>query len=255
MRKLVFFALSLLATSSFAKNMYIPVAGRVPGANGTFWRTDVRIFNPSAVSDIQVTLHFLPMGLDGSNIPGRLVTVPKRQMVVLDDVVGNFFELPSAIGAVRIDSDTDFSYSFSADSRTYTDSTSGGTFGQFVPAMDGAFKKSVVLHVSRTNAFRTNAGVMNANREPVVVTASLVGADGTLMTPEVALTIPPMSMIQSDIASMFGTTREVANGFILFDATLPVLTWASVIDNQSGDPVFVPGAEDKAEVTPIGDSN
>jgi len=64
--------LSTFALGASAKNMYIPVAGKVAGGNNTFFRTDVRIFNPSSTDDIAVSIHYLPQGIEGPNIPGCL---------------------------------------------------------------------------------------------------------------------------------------------------------------------------------------
>jgi hypothetical protein len=246
-------ALLLIAVSASAKNLYIPVVGRVAGANQTYWRTDVRIFNPSPVHDIYVSLHFLPQGIEGTNISGILVTVPKRQMIVLNDIVGSLFKMESGLGALRLDSDTDMSYSFAADARTYTNSERGGTFGQFIPALDplSAKNDTVVLHVAQDAAHRTNAGVMNPGTAPAQVTAFVVAADGTLMVPEVTFSVPPKSMLQSSLPAMFGLNRDLSDGFLLFKSTEPVFTWGSVVDNASGDPVCILGAEDKAEVTEL----
>jgi hypothetical protein len=242
----------LLASTASAKNLYVPVVGRVDGANGTFFRTDVRIFNPSATHDLGISLHFLPRGIEGSNIPGRIVTVPRRQMVVLDDIVGNFFKMSSGLGALRLDSDEAVSYSFSADSRTYTDSANG-TFGQFIPALDvdDAVKDHVVLHVTQDAEYRTNVGVMNPSRDPAQITASLFRADGTLVAPEVVLSVPPLSMIQNSLPATFVTDAQLDDAFVVLKSSVPIFTWASVIDNRSGDQIFIPGAEDKDEVTPL----
>lgn len=53
-------AIVFAATSAAAKNLYIPAAGTAPGANGTHFRTDVRIFNPSSTTPISISVHFLP---------------------------------------------------------------------------------------------------------------------------------------------------------------------------------------------------
>jgi hypothetical protein len=247
-----------IALPSVAENLYIPVAGVVAGANNTLFRTDVRIFNPSTQRDLGVTLHFLPQGMNGANISGRVVNVPKRQMVVLDNVVGNFFGMPSgSIGAIRIDSDEDFDYDIVADSRTYTDSpnaTAPGTFGQFIPALNvtEARAKTVVLHLAWTQEFRSNIGVMNPSNEEVTVRANLYSNDGARGgTANATLVIPPKSMRQVPVSDFFGGVF-IPNGYVTFEATAPVFTWGSVIDNRSGDPIYVPGAEDKAEVRPLG---
>ncbi|MCM2316289.1 MAG: hypothetical protein NDJ92_14165 [Thermoanaerobaculia bacterium] len=258
--------LSTVALSASAKNMYIPVAGRAAGANNTLFRTDVRIFNPSSTDDISVSIHYLPQGIEGTNIPGRLVTVPKRQMVVLNDIVGNFFgETQDTIGALRLDSDTDASYEFVADSRIYTDSPNpavAGTYGQYVPAMelDDAKLKTVVLHLKSPfnvgipgsgGSYRSNVGVMNPGSETATVTSRLYGADGTPLGTGAVQMIPPKSMRQLSLAALFGGVF-FPDGFVTFESTQPVYTYGSVIDNNSGDQVFIRGIEDKAERKPLG---
>ena len=244
----------VFATGAAAKNLYIPAAGSAPGANGTRFRTDVRIFNPSSTETIHVTLHFLPQEWDGSNISGRLVTIPPRQMAVLNDVVANFLQWPvPAVGAIRLDSDTDQSYEFSAESRTYTDSpnpAAPGTFGQFIPALDPnvhATKIGVVLHVSNNDAFRTNAGVMNPNRDPINVRATLVRADGTLVAERDLFELPPYSMTLQPLGQLFGGAPVVDDGYIVFNTSLPAFPFASVVDNQSGDAIFVSAVVDIVE--------
>jgi hypothetical protein len=244
----------LLATTAAAKNLYIPVAGSSPGANGTHFRTDVRIFNPSSTESIGISIHFLPQGGAGSNIPGRIVTVGPRQVAVLNDIVANFLKWPTpAIGAIRLDSDTHKSYEFSAESRTYTDSPNAaapGTYGQFIPALDPtqhATKTAIVTHIISTAAYRTNAGVMNANAEAVNVRIKWMNANGTLEGESATLTVPPMSMTLQPLAGLTGVTHEVADGYLVIESTLPVFAFASILDNQSSDSIFVSGVADIIE--------
>jgi hypothetical protein len=249
--------IALFAAPSFAKNLYIPVGGVAQGANNTLFRTDVRLFNPSASLPISVSVHFQPAGMDGSNIPGRLVSIGPRQLVVLNDVV-TFLGWPApAIGAIRLDSDTDRSYEFVAESRTYTDSPNSaapGTFGQFIPALDpaDALRKIVITHLSHSaslsTGFRTNAGAMNPNAEPAIVTPRLFAADGTLVAEGQAFTVPPHSVIHLSLPAMIGNpSLELADGYLLLDATQPVFGYGSVVDNRSADQFFVVGAEDRAD--------
>ncbi|MFA6954250.1 MAG: hypothetical protein WC538_00085 [Thermoanaerobaculia bacterium] len=263
-RILYLLILSTFALGASAKNMYIPVAGKVAGGNNTFFRTDVRIFNPSSTDDISVSIHYLPQGVEGTNIPGRLVTVPKRQMVVLNDIVGDFFgETANTIGALRLDSDTDASYEFVADSRIYTDSPNAavqGTYGQYVPAMSlsDAKLQTVVLHLKNSfdtgiagaTSFRTNVGVMNPGSEPATIKSVLYGAPGVRLLEGLVITIPPKSMRQMSMAELFGTVW-FNDGFVTFESTQPIYSWGSVVDNKSGDQVFVRGIEDKAGKTPL----
>lgn len=247
---------SQLVTSAFAKNMYIPVAGVTPGHNGSFWRTDVRIFNPSSAHDIDVTLHFLPQGMDGTNIPGRVFHLEPRETLVLDNAVAALApHLATAVGAIRIDSDTDRSYEFIASSRTYTTSGSAtrpGTYGQFVPALEvgEATRTAAVLHIAARPDVRANLGVMNPGLAAVTVRFTLLGIDGKPFLSSLPLVVPPRSMQQWAMtdAFLFGGVY-IGDGTIIADATAPVYTWGSVIDNDSGDAIFVRGvAQQEADL-------
>lgn len=252
---------SLFALPAAAKNLYIPVAGYAAGANGTFFRTDVRIFNPSADKPIGVSVHYLPRGMDGSNIPGRVVSIPPRSMAVLNNIVMDFMQWPTGgLGAIRLDSDTDMSYEFMAESRTYTDSPNPavhGTYGQFIPALDveSARKKTVVMHISAygdlSAGFRANLGIMNPQRVAATVIPRLYAADGTFLKEGPPVVVQPQSMEQIAFAQMFLYTAPLIDGFATFESDQPVFTYASVVDNQSSDQFFVPGVEDKAGVYPI----
>ena len=250
MRTLLLAALltAQLATPALAKNIYIPAAAVAPGSNGTFWRTDVRIFNPSIFDDIDVTLHFLPQGQDGRNIPGRMFHIGKRETLVLDDVVSILApHVTSAVGAIHIDSDTDRSYEFIATLRTYTispDPARPGTFGQFVPALEEADARTstAMPQIAVRPDVRTNAGVMNPGYEEVWLRVSVLGTDGRVFLRSERLAVPPKSMRQWSLAELFGGIF-IGDGTLTIEADIPVFTWASVIDNQSGDAIFVRGAD------------
>lgn len=250
-------ALSLLAVSASAKNMYIPVAGVAQGANGTLFRTDLRIFNPSATKTIGLTVHFLPANQDGRFISGTLFSIPPRQTLVLNDVVGKVLKWPNgSVGALRLDSDDERSWEFSATSRTYTDSPNAaapGTFGQFIPAVDPAAAKNkiVVNQISNSSdtskGFRTNVGVMNAGQDEAGVVARVYAANGSLVG-EGVLLVPPQSVVQKSLPALIGrNSLDLTDGYVIFESTLPVFGYASVVDNRSSDQIFVLGAEDKAD--------
>ncbi|HYH10277.1 MAG TPA: hypothetical protein VEK11_24730 [Thermoanaerobaculia bacterium] len=243
-----------LTTSAVAKNKYIPVAGAVRGHNGTFWRTDVRIFNPSPAQAIDVTMHFLPQGVDGTNIPGRVFHLEPRETLVVDNAVAVVApDLDNVVGAIRIDSDhAHTNDDFIASSRTYTgsgDATRPGTYGQFVPALEieDATRSAAVLHIATRPDVRANLGVMNPGLEPVTVRFTLLGIDGQPFLSSAPLVVPPRSMQQWALtdADLFGGIY-VADGTIIADSTAPVFTWGSVIDNHSGDAIFVRGVAQQA---------
>jgi hypothetical protein len=165
---------------------------------------------------------------------------------VLDNVVATLAPyLTHAVGAIRIDSDNGISYDFIASSRTWTGTgvvTLPGTYGQFVPALavEDATRSAMVLHVASRADIRTNLGVMNPALEAVTVRFTLLAIDGKPFLQSAPLVVPPQSMQQWSMSQMFGGLYA-QEGVIVADTTVPVFTWGSVIDNYSGDAIFVRG--------------
>ncbi|HVS32719.1 MAG TPA: hypothetical protein VMS98_14845, partial [Thermoanaerobaculia bacterium] len=113
MRSRLFLPLTLilLAVPALAVERWILISGTV----GTF-HTDARIFNPSFEKDIQISATFLPTGnVNNTDKTAVTLTVPKRQMRVLDDVTTALFNAPG-LGAIRLVSDDEFE----ATSRIYS---------------------------------------------------------------------------------------------------------------------------------------
>src|SRR5438477_12513678 len=88
MRRFVILAsLTILATAAFGKDAFLTIGGSV----GAF-RTDARIFNPSTTKDITIQAYYLPVGnTDNSTVQPIIITVPKPERWLFDDVVSSLF--------------------------------------------------------------------------------------------------------------------------------------------------------------------
>ena len=244
-RAILMLTLLSMAVPMFAKEAIIPISAVAGGANGTLFRTDVRLFNPSATKDITIQAQFLPSGTDNTAVQPRTITIVKRQMSVMNNIVSSFFAA-SGTGAIDLKSDDDFVVT----SRTYTDSPNAaapGTFGQFIAAYDpsAALTHGVLLHLANssdlTQGFRTNTGFMNVNTTPVTVTLGLYASDSTLVKAATFGPIPPRSVLQQGLAGILGVNPlDFPDGYVTFSATAPVLGYSSVVDNRSSDQIFVP---------------
>jgi hypothetical protein len=114
-------------------------------------------------------------------------------------------------------------------SRTYTTS-SAGTFGQFVPPGTPATGTATLIGIENDDAFRTNIGIMAPSPATVRVIAydaagrevwrSDVAASGLT---QFALPVP---------LTIGRVTAEVLSGS-------GVIPYASVVDNVSGDPIYI----------------
>src|SRR2546423_4034825 len=98
-------ALVALATPLFAtaEDVFLSIGGTA----GAF-HTDMRIFNPSYTKDIQVTAYLLATGnADNSGAQSKVLTVPKRQMLVYNDVLSAIFTV-GGLGGLRLKSNDEF---------------------------------------------------------------------------------------------------------------------------------------------------
>jgi len=180
--------------------------------------------------------------------------VGTRQAIRIEDVVGTFFGRPNTVGAVR----ADLSANLVATSRTFTTSSTG-TYGQFIPfiRVDAGFVPLVpggasreLLHIERSSALRTNVGAINTGDADAVVRFALFDAGGQPLG-TVDRTVRSLQVVQFPIDAL--SSVPVADGRIevqmlsgaawpdpLLSVTAGAIAWVSVIDNATGDPIFVP---------------
>jgi len=219
-----------------------PGAASAAGVGDAFFVTDVRLFNPHPSESITVHLSFLDRDQDNSGAAEQPVTLPPRRGVAFDDVLSSFFGLANVVGGIRMRSDD----AFYATSRTYNAGGESGTYGQFIPGLDpdDALAEGILLQVVNDPAdtgFRANVGFVNPGLNTVTVTVTVYDADTGALIGQGNRSLPPRTFRQiNNVFTFVGATNRVThNTTVEFSATAPVLTYASVIDNTSDDPIFV----------------
>lgn len=231
----------------------IAVAGKVAGALGTNFVTDIRVFNPSFTDSASALLEYFT-GASNTNASSMIaINVPARATSVLNDV-GNAsgFNL-TGTGGVRITSVSPLVVT----SRIFNDlrPIDGGTFGQFVPSMrrgslplNGALPQlsnSAIPATGLRVGFRTNVGYFNPNPNDVALRYELRDTAGNVLGTAV-LTPGPLSQAQTGIATLFPavdlTNRSDLTLTYMSSSALAV--YASVVDNNTSDQYFVVPQED-----------
>ena len=221
-------------------DLTLPAVGRAPGANATFWRSDVTLYNPSSASTT-VTLRYLAANSDDRNPAVKTLSLPAGRTIVLADLLQSQFGVASGSGALNV------SWSGSGPivgSRTYTTASAGGTYGQSIDPI-GAFGSEVFVTGLRSDgSFRSNVGFVNGSDATIGVNVALLSAYGqTIATSFVALA--PRSQTQTSVGALFPGIDASSLGTFTLSATSgngPTLfAYGSVVDNASGDPVFFAG--------------
>ncbi|HYO77060.1 MAG TPA: PKD domain-containing protein, partial [Thermoanaerobaculia bacterium] len=215
---------------SHGNTMTVPVVGRAPGANGTFWRSDVTLFNPSSIP-LNVTIRH-------NGVPQQLA-IGGGDTMVLADVLSRF-GLTSGSGLLQM------SWSAPAGpvvtSRTYTSVEKGGTYGQSIEPV-AAFGSAIFVPGLRHDSdFRTNIGFVNGGTDVENITVSLLSPLGVELG-RTTLSLSPQTQLQHSVPGLF-PNAALGNGFTLHvsgDADAQVFAYGSMVDNDSGDPVFFSG--------------
>ncbi len=150
----------------------------------------------------------------------------RRFAGLVRDVLPAMFQ-HGGLGVLTIDLPGGF-----AMSRIWT-GDANGTYGQFVPFTANASIEAVdLIHIETSAGFRTNLGVYSPEASRIRVTVYDSAGDA-LEQLEIAL--EPWRLVQLPVSApvVNGRARvEVLSG--------RVIAYASMIDNTSGDPIFVP---------------
>jgi hypothetical protein len=146
---------------------------KLPGLCNTFWRTDLRVFNPSAQT-LLLHVDVLPVGQNNAN-PATLpnVAIAPRNTWVVDDFVQYVQDQASTAlnkAALRVRFEPG-EVAPVVVARTYTNAPGGGTYGQFVPALPtwGTWlsHQQWLTGLRKDSRFRTNVSLYNLQQGAV----------------------------------------------------------------------------------------
>ncbi|MEE4271804.1 MAG: choice-of-anchor Q domain-containing protein [Thermoanaerobaculales bacterium] len=219
--------------------VFVPVVAHNPGMQGTFWRSDLFLYNPNPV-EAKVVTEYLPEQQDnqGGGVQGKPVAVPAFGTLTVADVAGWLFGVDDGKGALVVTA----APGVVAASRTYTTTAGGGTYGLGVEALPLHAKTSrtlVLTGIRATGGFRTNIGIVGGERyEGMEI--SLVDHDGTVLATEY-VPLEPRTMFQDSVRRIFpnvnwsaftvGSVRLGASGQLR-------AAYSSTVDDSSQDPIF-----------------
>jgi hypothetical protein len=239
---------ALLPIAASATNQVIPVAGTIAGANGSRWQTEVTFHN-STSREAQVVMTF--RDAEGVAVPSTL-RVPARRTMTVQDIVKTLFNHDSAIGAIEI-ADTDSDPRNLAITARTINVSANGEFGQDIPSValvDAAQTGSVTALTGPAIATkaRFNFGLYVAS--DATVRWELIRADGTVAaSKDMSYRASTQHQYNNGVVSLLSA---VAQDNDVIHASLTKGTavfYGSLVDQQTGDPSFVPGVITKVDPT------
>ncbi len=236
-----------------AGEIYIPGAAHVAGSNNTTWRTDLEIRSVGTIG-ARCRVDLLRKNRDNTNHPSIILELAAGAASRYEDALELLFGYEGA-ATLRI---TTLEGEVRATSRTYN-ITPDGTFGQFIGGttsadifVTGLDATIIQLTASPTgeSGFRTNIGMVNLEGEPTTLDIDLYHADLTHLG-RVSTNLEPFDFKQIDNIFARVTSADVPDGFAIVRARFlnsRYLAYASVIDNLTGDPIFIPALPNTAAI-------
>lgn len=231
-------------------------AAHLGGVGGTTWRTDLEVHAWGART-ATFAIDMLKHGEDNTNPQRKTYTVPAGTSRRFADV------LTSELGfdgkaTLRV---TPTAGHLVVTSRTYNllgagnplGLPAGATFGQFIPALDGAAairsgEEGRLIQLAHdpgtTGGFRTNLALQSASAAAIDVEVDLHRSDGTKLG-TLTEKLKPFEYRQLNGVFAGVTAARVDDGYAVVRPTTSggrVLALASVVDNLTGDPVGMPAA-------------
>jgi hypothetical protein len=216
----------------------LPAAVHAAGAHGSLWQSNALIHNPGA-SLAEVDLYLL--GLDDSSTEQPVTLImPPFSSAQLPDIL--YRQLQVEDGSAALAAVT--TQPIMLGSRCLTTAGTAGTYGQGIPgrAPSQALtsgERATLIQLSGGPQYRTNFGF--SSRAPVATTVDLelFRDDGTSLGSR-AVTLQPYGFSQlNDLLSGSGDAGAAYAVVHSGHARARYFTYASVVDNRTGDPAYL----------------
>ena len=237
-------------TAAGARTQFVPVVGKVAGAAGTNFVTDVRIINYGSAT-ASVTLDYFQQSVAGQTAPTATstITVAPGEQKVLDDIIGVVSS--SGLGGLRVVATENVEVrarvlndlrmagegttGFAVEAGELADAKTAGTLS-FLSASSAA-------DIAAGAGFRTNIGYFNPLASTVDATFTARRTDGSILASK-TITIPGYSFVQQPafaLVDTVGAADQVQPNFYVTWTTsgAPLFVYAAVVDNRTGDSVLV----------------
>jgi hypothetical protein len=254
-RWLSIIAIVLVSTITVsAQTLVVPAAANAEGVNQTHWRTDLQV-KAMGEEGASFTVELLESGANNSEPESFERTLDAGASLRLGNLLDTEFGF-TGTAALRVSAATG---RILVSSRTYNDDPEG-TYGQTVPGIDDSLSTSfgesaTLIQLSRSSdpaiGFRTNVGFVNLTGETIGVTVELFAAAGSSLG-TVNRNLKPFEHRQVNDVFHAAGADDVVDGYAVVRTVSEdghFICYASVVDNGSGDAVFILGATE-ADPTP-----
>jgi hypothetical protein len=234
--------------SSAVQQLFVPAAASTPGNGGTFWTTSAWVSNLSS-SAVVVRAAALLQGQGNAGAvesPIEIGIVEGGGFLRIDDVYHRIGADSAAGGLfLELTAEGELPYTRLVSVATYTSTpnpTGGGAYGQGIPATGpGADAEAHCPGIKDHGGHRTNIGVLNTSDSAIEVEIEIVDAAGDKVGSGSWL-LAPFEQRQQRVTTLGAAGLDGGTATIrLRSSAGSFLAYSSVVDNQTGDAVFIAG--------------
>ncbi|HYR29856.1 MAG TPA: hypothetical protein VEU30_15405, partial [Thermoanaerobaculia bacterium] len=230
--------------ASLKQRLVLPGVARLPGAYGSFWLTDVVIFNPLEEKQ-DVDVHYVAMGEELQIAASRTVklTLNPNEIRVVNDALKSLFDIDNGGGALYFMP----AQAVNVTGRTYSKSSeTAGTFGYGMLAIDFFNSAGPRFPLSFAGAFpgrnfRTNVLLTDTSGRGTEARLQAYGVSGTIGADDISLAAPSNGVVQANgIGGTLGLFSNDAGGLVVQPTRGTAIPTVVAIDNRTNDPTYFP---------------
>jgi hypothetical protein len=240
-RPILAILLLLCSAAAFAQSeetrhvaVMVPVVGRVWGASGVHWRTDLELVNDTASPES--ILLSLPTAPDQ---PFMSFDLPPHGTQRFNDVIGQLFGLDRALSPLMVQ--TEGIHSVRVNASVYAVQGDRVTSQEpiAIAYTDVFFPIRALYGLTFSDAYRTNIGLANLNDQDALFTIALqhVGGRNIAVT---QLQVPANTLWHASIQSLFPLITKGEDFSVLIETgSRDTYVYGSVIANGTNEARFI----------------
>lgn len=233
---------------SSAVSYILPSSAYSAGAGGAEFHTDLRVMNPYPFP-VTVVPSFFDQATT-ETVQGAPFVVAPRNQAAFDNVLSSLFgRALGSYGPIRLEASGQVIVSASVNNVNACGS--GAVSGQWLPGIETsrALTAGVLVQLGLStnpgSGYRTNVVFMNPGVQPATVNATLRRGGGSQIGSTIIGPLAGNGFRQLSLATLPGASAVSDTDLYLeFTSNQPVLAFASVINNASGDPFAIVATAD-----------
>ena len=228
--------------ASLKQRLVLPGIGRIEGAYGSFWYSDVILYNPMPAPQ-NVVVRYVPTGSGPvtDELREKTLTLAPLEIRVIADALKSIFGYESGNGAFFLEPEE----GINATSRTYTRSAAG-SFGFGMNGIDVFAATRPRFPVTFSGAFggtnyRTNLVLTDVSGRGTVATTTATGANGVMGASDVSFAAVANGQEQfGSIQTRLSLLPSDTGALLVQPASGEAIASLYLIDNRTNDSTYFP---------------